>query len=100
MDQSAEMLLRPMQQSRQKNFARHRFLVLVFFSTIIVSSSLLFWVQPLFGKLLLPKLGGAPSVWCTVMMLFQALLLAGYTYAHLLARCLTLKKQFLLHGIV
>ena len=48
----------------------------------IVGAVLLFSVQPLVGKLLLPLLGGAPSVWNTVMVFFQAMLLAGYAYAH------------------
>src|SRR5688572_9643716 len=49
---------------------------------IFLSAILLFSVQPLVGKLLLPLLGGAPSVWNTVMVFFQAMLLAGYAYAH------------------
>jgi hypothetical protein len=58
------------------------FLPLIFGTTIFVSAALLFSVQPLVGKLLLPLLGGAPSVWNTVMLFFQAMLLCGYAYAH------------------
>jgi hypothetical protein len=54
----------------------------VFGIAIFLSAILLFSVQPLVGKLLLPLLGGAPSVWNTVMLFFQAMLLAGYAYAH------------------
>ena len=61
--------------------------VLALFSgTIFVSALLLFSVQPLFAKLVLPKLGGAPSVWAVSMCFFQAVLLAGYCYAHALNR--------------
>jgi hypothetical protein len=54
----------------------------LFCAAIFLSAVLLFSVQPLVGKLLLPLLGGAPSVWNTVMVFFQAMLLAGYAYAH------------------
>ncbi len=64
-----------------------------------VGAFLLFWSQPLIGKALLPLLGGAPSVWNTVMMFFQLVLLAGYVYAHALAR-LPRRWQARVHGIV
>ncbi|MHC4590569.1 MAG: hypothetical protein ACYTAQ_14885 [Planctomycetota bacterium] len=54
--------------------------------TIFVGAALLFVVQPMVGKLLLPWLGGTPAVWNTCMVFFQATLLAGYAYAHLLAK--------------
>lgn len=57
-------------------------LIPVFCASIFLSAALLFSIQPLVGKLLLPLLGGAPSVWNTVMVFFQAMLLAGYAYAH------------------
>ena len=47
---------------------------------------LLFLVQPMFAKLLLPLFGGSPAVWTTCMLFFQALLLAGYAYAHASSR--------------
>ena len=75
-------------------------MILVFYLTVLVSSSLLFWIQPLFGKLLLPMLGGAPSVWNTAMMLFQGLLLAGYTYAHILGRLNNLRREILTHILI
>jgi len=73
---------------------------LLFYLTVLVSSSLLFWIQPLFGKLLLPMLGGAPSVWNTAMMLFQGLLLAGYAYAHILGRLNSLRREILAHVLI
>ena len=50
--------------------------------TLFVSATLLFLVQPMVGKMILPLLGGTPAVWNTCMVFFQALLLAGYYYAH------------------
>ena len=69
----------------------------VFTATLLLSAFLLFWVQPLFGKLVLPLLGGAPGVWITAMLFFQAALLAGYCYAHLVSRCLAPRWQVLVH---
>jgi hypothetical protein len=77
-----------------------RYLVPIFCLAIFTSSGLLFWVQPLFSKIVLPLLGGAPNVWNTTMMLFQSLLLAGYGYAHLLRRLRSPKHEFLIHGLV
>jgi MFS family permease len=54
--------------------------------TIFLSSLLLFLVQPLIARLILPWFGGSAAVWTTCMLFFQALLLAGYAYAHLLTR--------------
>ena len=58
----------------------------VFTATLFLSAALLFSVQPMFAKMVLPKLGGSPSVWAVSMCFFQAVLLAGYCYAHLLSR--------------
>ncbi|UCH75089.1 MAG: fused MFS/spermidine synthase [Rhodospirillales bacterium] len=68
--------------------------------TLGLSALLLFWVQPLYARMMLPLLGGAPAVWITAMLFFQAALLAGYLYAHLSVRWLGLKRQSLLHGVV
>ena len=65
----------------------------LFTSAIFTSATLLFVVQPMVGKILLPKLGGAPAVWNTCMVFFQATLLAGYLSAHLLTKYLSFKKQ-------
>ncbi|MGD9827916.1 MAG: spermidine synthase [Hyphomicrobiaceae bacterium] len=56
----------------------------IFATSILTSAFLLFAVQPMFAKLVLPRLGGAPAVWAVSMCVFQALLLAGYAYSHLL----------------
>ena len=60
--------------------------VFVYGLTVLVSSSLVFWVQPLAVRGLLPVMGGAPLVWNTAMLFFQVTLLVGYLLAHLLAR--------------
>ena len=62
-----------------------RLLLGAFTLTLFQSALLLFWVQPMVGKILLPYLGGTPAVWNTCMVFFQALLLGGYSYAHLLS---------------
>ena len=72
-----------------------------FAAAIFTSAFLLFWVQPLFSKMILPLLGGTPSVWNTAMMFFQLVLLAGYGYAHLLTRHVArLGWQIAIHGAV
>src|SRR5437763_16942303 len=55
-------------------------------ATLFVSALLLFSIQPMFAKMVLPKLGGAPAVWSVAMVFFQTVLLGGYAYAHLLNR--------------
>ncbi len=75
--------------------------VAVFAGAIFTSAFLLFWMQPLFAKMVLPLLGGSPSVWNTAMMFFQIVLLAGYAYAHVLThRFARLGPQILVHGVV
>lgn len=64
---------------------------------LLLSALLLFWIQPLFTKMVLPLFGGAPAVWTTASMFFQFALLAGYLYAHIVSRKLTLKQQALTH---
>ncbi|PKP87758.1 MAG: hypothetical protein CVT78_05435 [Alphaproteobacteria bacterium HGW-Alphaproteobacteria-17] len=68
----------------------------LFVLTILVGSFLLFQVQPMVARMVLPKLGGAPAVWNSAMLVYQALLLAGYAYAHWLGR-FTLRRQAVIH---
>jgi len=75
-------------------------LVGVFTLSIFLSAFLLFSVQPMFTKLVLPLLGGSSSVWNTAMVFFQAILLGGYIYAHLISKYLALRWQVLCHGLV
>jgi hypothetical protein len=63
---------------------RNRLILIVYTSAIFVSALLLFSVQPLFTKMVLPRLGGSPAVWSVAMVFFQSLLLGGYAYAHYL----------------
>src|SRR5262252_681868 len=65
--------------------------------TIFLGAFLLFQVQPLLGKYILPWFGGGPGVWTTCLLFFQAMLLAGYAYAHGLTRWLRPKSQVLVH---
>lgn len=67
-----------------------------FVATITLGSFLLFLVQPLVARLALPRLGGAPSVWNSAMLVYQALLLGGYAYAHWLGKLGT-RAQFVIH---
>src|SRR5688572_17110193 len=67
---------------------------------MFVSAFLLFLVQPLVGKMALPLLGGTPAVWNTCMVFFQALLLAGYAYAHLLTKVRKPSLQVAVHAVV
>jgi hypothetical protein len=69
----------------------------VFIAAILLSAFLLFSVQPMFAKMVLPILGGTPAVWSVAMVFFQALLLAGYLYAHLLVRALDIRIAGLVH---
>lgn len=57
-----------------------------FLATVFASAFLLFMVQPMIARMALPRVGGAPSVWNSAMLVYQALLLAGYAYAHALGR--------------
>lgn len=72
----------------------------VFSLTLGLSAFLLFVVQPMFAKMALPLLGGAPNVWNTAMVFFQAMLLLGYLYAHLLTRHLGPRAQVGVHLLV
>lgn len=69
----------------------------LFVLTIFLSATLVFLVQPMVAKLVLPLLGGSSSVWNTSMAFFQIALLAGYGYAHLLQRIASLRNQALIH---
>src|SRR5947208_15936576 len=64
--------------------SRNRLVLVVYTAAIFVSALLLFSVQPLFTKMVLPRLGGSPAVWSVAMVFFQSLLLGGYAYAPLL----------------
>ena len=69
----------------------------LFAVSLFASAALLFWVQPMVAKMLLPWLGGSPAVWNTCMVFFQAMLLAGYAYAHLLTTRFSFRAQRIIH---
>jgi predicted O-methyltransferase YrrM len=73
---------------------------LVFGITILASACLLFLVQPLISKLILPWFGGSAAVWITCMLFFQTGLLVGYLYAHALVRYLSTYQQTVVHALL
>ena len=68
--------------------------------TIFLSAFLLFQVQPLIGKMILPKLGGTPQVWNTCMLFFQSALLLGYAYTNAVSTRLKLRQQLMVHSVL
>ncbi len=72
--------------------------MLPFALTIFTGAFLLFQVQPLIGKYILPWFGGGPGVWTTCLLFFQTLLLGGYAYAHFSSTYLRRRQQVILHG--
>jgi len=68
----------------------------LFVLTILVGSFLLFLVQPMVARMALPRLGGAPNVWNSAMLVYQALLLGGYAYAHWLSH-MPIRRQATIH---
>ncbi len=73
------------------------FAIALYAATLFLSALLIFAIQPMFTKMVLPKLGGSPSVWSVAMVVFQVALFVGYVYAHLLARILKPAWAALLH---
>ncbi len=78
----------------------HRAILLAVSAAILSAAALLFVVELLAAKLVLPRLGGAPAVWNGCMLFFQLALLTGYLYAHLLSTCFTPRVQVILHATV
>lgn len=72
-------------------------LAALFTVTIFLGAALLFILEPMFARMVLPLLGGSPGVWITVVLVFQALLLAGYAYAHLSVSRIGPRRQSMLH---
>ena len=74
--------------------------VAVFSVSIFTGAFLLFLVEPMVAKMVLPTVGGTPAVWTTSVLFFQTVLLAAYGYSHWLAMRLTWRAQALVHGVV
>ncbi len=92
---TTEILINP-QLSKAKNIGTRLF-IFAFSTTLFCSALLMFYIQPLLGKILLPRLGGTPQVWNTCMVFFQAMLFAGYLHAHYTGLWLGLRGQALIH---
>jgi hypothetical protein len=67
---------------------------------VLIGAFLLFQIQPIIGKYLLPWFGGGPAIWTVCLFFFQTILLAGYAYAHLLTRWFRPRGQVLLHAVL
>lgn len=80
--------------------SRKTYSLFLFSGALLISSTLLFWLQPLFTKSVLPILGGAPNVWNTAMVCFQVLLLAGYWYADCLTTLRLPRMQAAIHAVL
>ena len=78
---------------RPKSDRRQLLLIAVFVATSFMGSSLLFLVQPMVGRILLPTAGGSAALWNTAMVFFQATLLFGYLFAHVSTRKLGIRRQ-------
>ena len=78
----------------------HRFGLAIMASTIFLSAYLLFQVQPLISKIILPWFGGSPAVWTTSMLFFQCVLFGGYAYSHAATRFLSIQKQTVLQSVL
>ncbi len=90
-----------MNQAAPVTLARSATIAALIFGVALFSSAfLLFWIEPLFARLLLPRLGGSQGVWNTCLVFFQASLLLGYAYAHGLARLMAPRRQVLVHLLV
>ena len=95
------MLVKTGSRLVKARFSRYRLdhpgVPLLFPVAVFLSAGLLFFVEPMFARMVLPKLGGAPAVWNTCVAFYQVLLLAGYAYAHIIARRLHIKTQIVVH---
>ncbi|MBR0825885.1 fused MFS/spermidine synthase [Bradyrhizobium manausense] len=86
--------------AEQPSSSRNRLVLTVYTAAIFVSALLLFSVQPLFTKMVLPRLGGSPAVWSVAMVFFQSLLLAGYAYAHFLMQIKNRRIPVVVHLVL
>ena len=97
MNDTSQQVEAPVAQATGPEASKDRMTPWLFALVVFTSASLVFVVQPMVAKLVLPLLGGSPAVWNTSMVFFQAALLAGYGYAHLLQRLTSLRAQVGVH---
>jgi hypothetical protein len=93
-------MLRRAARRRPREESELTAVLLLYALTLFAGATLLFAMQPMVGKMILPLLGGTPAVWSTCMVFFQAALLGGYAYAHASTTRLRPSRQALLHLIV
>ena len=93
---SASRRSAPLSEGRSRGTA----VVALFSITLFLSAGLLFLIQPMFAKFVLPLFGSTPGVWNASMLFFQTALLGGYLYAHLTSRWLDVKRQSILHFVL
>ena len=74
--------------------------VAIFAATLFCSALLMFLIQPMFAKLALPRLGGTAAVWSLALVFFQAILLLGYAYTHVLVKAFSLRTGVFIHMLV
>ena len=79
------------QSTRRSKTRTHALTLATYTAAVFLSALLLFGVQPMFARMVLPRLGGSPSVWSVAMVFFQSMLLGGYAYAHMLT---TLQRRY------
>ena len=84
----------------QKGISGSALMIILFSATIFVSAALLFLIEPMFAKFVLPSFGGTPAVWTGSMMFFQAALLASYLYVHLTTSWLGARRQAIVHLVL
>jgi hypothetical protein len=88
---------RPASETPRSVVSSRNLVLTVFTAAIFVSAALLFAVEPMFTKMVLPELGGSASVWTMATVFFQTMLLAGYIYAHLLTRFVEARLSVAVH---
>lgn len=92
--------LQPASRAGASAAARSSLLVPLFGATLFLSAFLMFLVEPMIARMVLPLLGGAPAVWNTCLVFFQIMLLAGYAYAHGATRLLGVRRHIAVHGFL
>lgn len=91
------MSLVDLSPATERRFMAGSAVLVAFTAAIFTSAFLLFAIQPMFARMVLPQLGGSPAVWSVAMVVFQGLLLAGYGYAHVLTKRLSPRHAAGLH---
>src|SRR5471032_1149028 len=94
---SAEANTKANTETNTKANSSSVFLITIYTAAVFLSAALLFAVQPMFTKMVLPRFGGSASVWSVAMVFFQGILLLGYAYADILTRFVRGQLALLIH---